>query len=941
MQKFIFSFLFLMGFSIFVFAQKIDVTYSVSPASFDENEQITITFTNINETSWGTQDLYLWSWGITTDNASHDSVTNGSWGSSNAVNKLTRQSNGYYTISFVPKAFYGSQSLSLKQIGFLVKSLNGSKQSPDYFQTVGKLQLTLNQPAENSIQFLTGGSSYTITATTSTNATFDLKANGVSIYQAATPSTNFSYPYTVSGNKEFELVATAGTNVVTKKFTINEKPPLTVAPMPAYMQQGISYNPNDPTKVGLALYAPGKDFAYVIGSFNGWQDNSSSLMNVDSSNPKLFWKEITGLTPQQVYTFQYKTSDKIVVADPYSPLILSPDDDQWISPSTYPNKPTYPAGQRFDVSVIQTGMPNYPWKVANFTKPAKEKLTVYELLVRDFTEGRTWQSTIDKIPYLKGLGINAIELMPIMEFDGNDSWGYNPSFHYAIDKAYGTADKFKEFVDICHQNGIAVILDIALNHATRRNPLVRMWSTYDPSGYGAPLATNPFFNTEAKHAYSVFEDFNHSKDETKYYVKRVVEHWMKEYKIDGFRWDLTKGFTQNCLPSDENCTGSYQADRVAILKQYADYQWNQDPSSYVIFEHLGGDQEEQEWANYKAAEGKGVMMWNNLVHPYNETTMSWAPSSNIDRVNYTTHGFTEMRNMAYGESHDEERLMYKNLQYGKTDGGYNIKDLNTALDRMKGIGAILLAVPGPKMIWQFGELGYDFSINQCPDGTNDPGCRTSSKPVAFTLGYDVNPPRKAIYDTWAKVLNLKNANEIFESKTFQVKSGDLMPKIHISNPALAAGKVKNVAIFANYTTTPQNVNPELPFAGNWYDLMNGNNVISFATATTPVLLQPGEFRILGDAQASNLGTSDVSNSNAAQLQILENPASKSEIKIQYKKAKNATIYVYDLSGKMIHSQKAKSSESQESLRISGIKSGVYLIQLKSDNGAAVAKVIVK
>ena len=64
---------------------------------------------------------------------------------------------------------------------------------------------------------------------------------------------------------------------------------------------------------------------------------------------------------------------------------------------------------------------------------------------------------IDTIGYLKRLGINAIELMPINEFDGNDSWGYNPAFYFAVDKAYGTKDKFKEFVDVCHANGIAVI----------------------------------------------------------------------------------------------------------------------------------------------------------------------------------------------------------------------------------------------------------------------------------------------------------------------------------------------------------------------------------------------------------------------------------------------------------------------------------------------------
>jgi pullulanase/glycogen debranching enzyme len=102
---------------------------------------------------------------------------------------------------------------------------------------------------------------------------------------------------------------------------------------------------------------------------------------------------------------------------------------------------------------------------------------------------------------------------------------------------------------------------------------------------------------------------------TQNYVKRVVKQWIEEYKIDGFRWDLTKGFTQNCPSTvtggQDNCTNAYQADRVAVLREYADYSWSLDPNHYAIFEHLGSNNEEQQWANYRINEtpSKGVMMW--------------------------------------------------------------------------------------------------------------------------------------------------------------------------------------------------------------------------------------------------------------------------------------------------------------------------------------------
>src|SRR5690606_18852296 len=201
----------------------------------------------------------------------------------------------------------------------------------------------------------------------------------------------------------------------------------------------------------------------------------------------------------------------------------------------------------------------------------------------------------------------------------------------------------------------AVILDVALNHAFGRNPMVRMWmDDPDRDGWGGPSSENPYFNQTAKHAYSVGDDFNHSQEITQNYVHRVIKHWIQDFKIDGLRWDLTKGFTQCCSASDETGTNAYQQDRVDILKGYADYSWSLDPSTYVIFEHLGQDNEEQQWANYRIDEGKRVMTWGKMTEPYNQLTMGYASGSNINRMGSDSHGFTGNRVMGYAESHDEE-----------------------------------------------------------------------------------------------------------------------------------------------------------------------------------------------------------------------------------------------------------------------------------------------
>ncbi|MFC0345231.1 alpha-amylase family glycosyl hydrolase [Epilithonimonas hispanica] len=928
-------------FAITSFAQQQTVTSSISPPTFNEDESITITFngSSINESTWGITNnaLYLWAWSYDSNNAnSMECPTNGTWTSSNETNKLTyNSSNDTYTITFVPKTFYNRTGIG--RIGFLIKTKTGNGQSQDIYASVGKLQFTTTTPQHGSVNFVASGSNFPITYSTSLPANYVVKSNGNTIYTANNVSTITTSP-NITGDNQIEVTATASGITLTSKFTVSPNPAVQIAAIPSYMRQGISYDPNDPTKVGLALYAPLKNYVHVIGSFNNWQISSNYIMKRDTNNANLYWLEITGLTPQQVYTFQYRTNDGVKVADPYSTLVLSPDDDPWISSTTYPGLPAYPTGQQYDVSVIQTAKPAYNWTVTNFQKPAKQNLIVYEALVRDFTEGKNWQAMIDKIPYIKGLNVNAIELMPVMEFDGNNSWGYNPGFHLALDKAYGTPEKFKEFIDKCHQNGIAVILDVALNHASGRSPLERLWSTSTTGGYGDVAANNPYFNQVAKHAYSVFYDFNHSKPETRYYVNRVLEQWISEYKIDGFRWDLTKGFTQNCTASDESCTGAYQQDRVDVLKLYSDYQWSYDPTSYIIFEHLGGNAEEREWANYRLNEGKGVMMWDNLVVPYGQNTMGYDSNSNFNRVDFENHTFSERRNISYGESHDEERLMFKNLAYGNTNGSYNVKDLNTALDRQKAYGAVFFTVPGPKMIWQFGELGYEFSINRCENGTISNDCRTSPKPVAFTLGYDTNANRKAVYDTWSKILAMRLSSQVFDTTTFTVESGNLLPRIYVWNDALPASSLKNVVVVANFTTTAQTVTPNFPYAGTWYNLMD--NTSMSASSSTTVTLQPGEFRIFGNQRT--LATDETKiDANKTSLQITQNPATDGLLKIRYNKAKNGQINIYDLNGKLVKSFGLKSAKGDETFSVNGIGTGNYLVQLKSDEGLAVSKLIIK
>lgn len=887
--------------------------------------------------------------GLTVDGVRWRNVI-GSWGNNTTQPSLTQNGPTTYYLDLTPDLYsrFGvAPTSSITEICVVFRSADGAtKNGPDIFLNVGAFQATLTSPGVNSNTVIASGSNISITANnTGGNADYNLLANGVSINTFN--GTSYAYSDTnITINKNYDLQITQGSTTFSKKFSVIVNPNTVSETIPAGLEDGINYNTSDPTKATLVLDAPGKDFVYVAGSFNNWQPGAIYAMKKDATaGSTKFWLELTGLVSGTKYFYQYWVVDQtptagspglVKTADPYSTLVLSPFDDPSIPAGNYPNLPAYPAGQEREVTVLQTGQTPYVWSSAttNFVKPEKDKLVVYEVLVRDFDANRSYQNLINRIDYFKNLKVNAIELMPVMEFEGNESWGYNTSFHMALDKAYGTADKFKEFIDLCHQNGIAVILDVALNHAFGRNPMDRMWmNDPDGDGWGGPASDNPYFNVTATHSYSVGNDFNHQQPRTKYYVKRVIKQWIEEFKIDGFRWDLTKGFTQNCASGDA-CTNSYQQDRVDVLKEYADYSWSLDPTHYIIFEHLGADNEEQQWANYRIAENpsKGVMMWGKMTNQYNQLSMGWNSDNDISRIGNVSHGFTAKRVMGYPESHDEERLMYKNIQYGNSSNpSHNVKDLNTALFRMSAIGAISLLVPGPKMIWHFADLGMNNSIFTASNGTVNtdsdaiPGdAKLDTKPQPqWTNNWLGDPVRNKIYADWSKMINLKITEPVFNG-SYSITSAYSMltPKIYVWDNNLPASQLKNVVILSNFNVTDQNIAPSFPYTGTWYDLMD-NTTINVTDVNATILVAAGGFKIYGN-KPSTLG---VTNFGLSQdIYLYPNPSS-TYFTIN---ANTSKVEIYSVTGQLVKSFNTNKTK-EDQFNISDLNKGIYFVKALNEN----------
>jgi 1,4-alpha-glucan branching enzyme len=941
--------------SFLTFSQVQNLTgVTLLPNPFQETQSITITVpgTSVNEASWGVTGnaLYLWAWSFDLNLANIlDCPTNGAWTNSSETNRfIYTPATDTYTYTFTPTTFYNRSNIG--RLGFLVKAKNGTgdKKSQDFLYNVGLFQLNLTAPVQNSTTVLNSGGSLNITANnTGGNANYVLSSNGT-VLNTQNNISSYTFNHTnITTNQSYSLDVTQGATTLTKKFSVLVNPNTITQALPAGMEIGVNLNPTDNTKATLVLNAPGKDFVYVAGNFNNYSPNATYAMKKDTGGNK-FWLELTGLTPGADILYQYWVVDQtpvansptlIKVADPCATLVISPFDDPGISSASFPNIPAYPVGQQREISWFKTVTTPYNWQVVNFVKPNKDKLVVYEVLVRDFDADRNYQDIIDKINYFKNLGVNAIQLMPVMEYEGNESWGYNTAFHMALDKFYGTPEKFKELVDLCHTNGIAVILDIAFNHAFGRNPMVRMWmNDPDGDGWGGPASDNPYFNTTARHSYSVGEDFNHASSHTREYVKKTMKHWITEYKIDGFRWDLTKGFTQNCQGS-ESCTNSYQQDRVDVLKEYADFSWNLDPYHYAIFEHLGADNEEQQWANYRItgeADGisKGIMMWGEMHSQYKQLALGFAVNGDINRMGHLSRGFSAKRLIGYPESHDKDRLAYEAKTFGNTGIQGN---LNNVINRMSAIGATSLLVPGPKMIWHFQELGMDDSIFTCSNGTiNDESatlvgdCKLDTKPQPqWTNNYLTTTPRSIVYNNYSKMIKLKTQEPVFSGNySISPNGSNLRQRIYVFDTNIPTTQLRNVVILANLDNTSQSITPDFPYTGTWYNLMDNTN-INVTNTTATISLAPGEFKIYGNQPTTVL--SNNSFENLVQVGLYPNPA-KDNFTIDMD-AKS--IEIYTLTGQLI--KVVKNTIANNEINISDLANGMYVVKITNTEDLTASK----
>lgn len=771
----------------------------------------------------------------------------------------------------------------------------------------------------------------------------DLKIlfNGTSIGTAAS-STSLIATTTIATTGTQTIIAEALNAGITVRDTLSFfiAGGNNVAALPAGLKQGINYEA-DNSACTLVLYAPLKSRVSVLGDFNNWTESAAYQMN-QTPDGTTYWLRLTGLTAGTEYAYQFLVDGSLKVADYNTEKILDPSNDQYISATTYPNLKAYPTGKTSGiVSLLQTAKPTFTWQTTSFSRPDKRNLVIYELLIRDFVATRNFQTVKDTLTYLKRLGVNAIELMPFNEFEGNDSWGYNPSFYFAPDKAYGTETAVRQFIDECHKQGIAVIMDMVLNHSFGSSPMVQL---YWDGANSQPAANSPWFNQVAKHPFNVGYDFNHEAQATKDFVDRVLDHWLTNYKIDGFRFDLSKGFTQTNNPTDVTAWGNYDASRVAIWKRIYDKMQNISTNSYCILEHFAANQEEIELSNY------GMLLWGNSNYAFNQSTMGYNTGSDLQSTlfNSPTRGWTKPHLVGYMESHDEERLAYKNTAYGNTSGSYNVKDLATSMKRNEMGAAFWAMIPGPKLMWQFGELGYDYSINTCSDLTVSNNCRLSAKPIKWD--YYTNASRKSLYDVYAQLLKLKLTPNYLSTFTTSNSSYDMLSNVKwlkLTTDSL------NIVVIGNFDVAAASANISFPNAGTWYSYLTGTTR-SATGAIETINLQPGEYYVYTNKDVKNTVATAINPTSPIslnmQMNIAPNPVHHNAI-ISYDLPESGQVAINMLSmngnkinviykgyqAKGIHAVSLNNSFST----IGTATNGMYIVQLLVNGKQKIEKLIIE
>jgi hypothetical protein len=328
------------------------------------------------------------------------------------------------------------------------------------------------------------------------------------------------------------------------------------------------------------------------------------------------------------------------------------------------------------------------------------------------------------------------------------------------------------------------------------------------------------------------------------------------------------------------------------------------------------------------------MLWGNTKYDYLEAAMGY--SSDLSKSSYLNLGWSQPGLVTYMESHDEERMMYKNITYGAVSvpPGYDVKDFKTALKRVKLAGVFFFTIPGPKMIWQFEEVGYDIRRGEGDE-------KLEEKPIKWD--YYTNSDRRNVYDNFKALIDLRKKYETFSSNDFTIYQTGKLKRLNVVHPEM------DVVAVGNFDVAAGSINSNFTRTGKWYEFFSGDSVdINTSNQNLSLNLIPGEYRLYTSKKISRpsflLSIDDnVSGEISGELlfDIYPNPFSE-EMRIKFtgeNEYQPHTVEIFSADGARVRIISCPAGISEVPLDGADFAGGIYYVRVTSGRLHSVKKIV--
>lgn len=503
--------------------------------------------------------------------------------------------------------------------------------------------------------------------------------------------------------------------------------------------------------VTFALYVPGKKSVHVMGDFNGWDKCADPLHSTPGG---LWWLQKP--FPPGAHPYQYVVEGEIVICDPFA-RILAED------ASCHPPR-----------AVIRVGQKPFQWNHDDWKRPQLHELILYELHVGDFTPEGTLAAAITRLDYLQNLGINAIELMPIFEFNGGQGWGYNPTYFFTVEQSYGTPDDLRRLIDEAHARGIAVILDIVLAHTAQNHPFNALYPYAESPWYGRGYGEQNQFG---------FPALDYTRGPAQDFARDVQSFWLREFHLDGFRYDYLHGIGIEGLTPLVNAARQVRPDAFLIGEFL--------PEFPAAFKNCALD---ALW-HCSLCFALKAMLFEGESNGFHWDDFDRC----IQTLDPQAQGYEEgPRMINYLESHDEGRVVHQRLEAGV--------DEQTAL-RKAALGAVVLfTMPGEPMLYHGQEWG-------------DPSPRKVGERAPIRWDRLETPAGHALFEHHQRLCRLRRTHPALQTGGFSLDASYPDQKSIVYHRWNAEGD--EVVVAVNFSPVPQTLRVPVPRSGLWQEVLQG------------------------------------------------------------------------------------------------------------------------